>query len=55
METWVPDFIAWLEALPPVGIYAVLLGVTILYGTLTVFVNLITDLAYAWFDPKIRY
>ncbi|MZR13603.1 oligopeptide ABC transporter permease OppB [Maritimibacter sp. DP07] len=35
--------------------YAVLLGVTILYGTLTVVVNLITDLAYAWFDPKIRY
>ena len=35
--------------------YAVLLGVTILYGALTIFVNLITDLAYAWFDPKIRY
>lgn len=35
--------------------YAVLLGVTILYGTLTVMVNLLTDLAYAWFDPKIRY
>jgi oligopeptide transport system permease protein len=35
--------------------YAVLLGVTILYGALTVTVNLITDLAYAWFDPKIRY
>ena len=35
--------------------YSVLLGVTILYGTLTVIVNLITDLSYAWFDPKIRY
>jgi oligopeptide transport system permease protein len=35
--------------------YAVLLGVTILYGALTVIVNLATDLAYAWFDPKIRY
>ena len=35
--------------------YSVLLGVTILYGGLTVLVNLITDLAYAWFDPKIRY
>jgi len=35
--------------------YAVLLGVTILYGVLTVLVNLITDLVYAWFDPKIRY
>lgn len=35
--------------------YAVLLGVTILYGILTIIVNLLTDLAYAWFDPKIRY
>ena len=35
--------------------YSVLLGVTILYGALTVAVNLLTDLAYAWFDPKIRY
>lgn len=35
--------------------YAVLLGVTILYGVLTVLINLLTDLAYAWFDPKIRY
>ncbi|TDL79650.1 ABC transporter permease subunit [Palleronia sediminis] len=35
--------------------YAVLLGVTILYGTLTVLVNLATDLAYAWLDPRIRY
>lgn len=35
--------------------YAVLLGVTILYGVLTVLVNLATDLAYAWLDPKIRY
>jgi len=35
--------------------YSVLLGVTILYGGLTILVNLMTDLAYAWFDPKIRY
>ena len=35
--------------------YSVLLGVTILYGVLTITVNLLTDLAYAWFDPKIRY
>lgn len=35
--------------------YAVLLGVTVLYGTLTILVNLITDLLYAWLDPKIRY
>ncbi|MCL4161042.1 UNVERIFIED_CONTAM: hypothetical protein GTU68_062208 [Idotea baltica] len=35
--------------------YAVLLGVTILYGALTVGVNLVIDLGYAWLDPKIRY
>ncbi len=35
--------------------YAILLGVTILYGALTVAVSLIIDLAYAWLDPKIRY
>lgn len=35
--------------------YAVLLGTTILYGALTIFFNLVTDLLYAWFDPKIRY
>lgn len=35
--------------------YSVILGVTILYGALTVIVNLVTDLAYAWFDPKIRF
>lgn len=35
--------------------YAILLGITILYGALTVVVNLLTDLAYAWLDPKIRY
>lgn len=35
--------------------YAVLLGTTILYGALTIIFNLITDLVYAWLDPKIRY
>jgi len=35
--------------------YAVLLGTTILYGALTIFFNLVTDLLYAWLDPKIRY
>ncbi|MDX1780575.1 MAG: oligopeptide ABC transporter permease OppB [Thalassovita sp.] len=35
--------------------YAVLLGTTILYGALTILFNLITDLLYAWLDPKIRY
>ena len=35
--------------------YAVMLGVTILYGVLTILFNLIVDVAYAWLDPKIRY
>lgn len=35
--------------------YSVLLGITILYGGLTILFNLITDLLYAWLDPRIRY
>ena len=35
--------------------YAILLGITILYGFLTVVVSLISDLAYVWLDPQIRY
>ncbi|MEI4485791.1 oligopeptide ABC transporter permease OppB [Frigidibacter sp. MR17.14] len=35
--------------------YSVMLGLTILYGALTIVFNLITDIAYAWLDPKIRY
>ena len=35
--------------------YAVMLGLTILYGGLTIIFNLIVDIMYAWLDPKIRY
>ena len=35
--------------------YSVMLGLTILYGGLTITFNLITDVLYAWLDPKIRY
>lgn len=35
--------------------YSVMLGVTILYGALTITFNLVTDVLYAWLDPKIRY
>lgn len=35
--------------------YSVMLGVTILYGALTILFNLVADLLYAWLDPKIRY
>ncbi|MEZ5778738.1 MAG: oligopeptide ABC transporter permease OppB [Paracoccaceae bacterium] len=35
--------------------YAVMLGVTILVGGLTILFNLVVDVLYAWIDPKIRY
>lgn len=35
--------------------YAVMMGVTILLGTLTILFNLVVDIVYAWIDPKIRY
>ncbi len=35
--------------------YSVMLGLTILYGSLTIIFNLVIDVVYAWLDPKIRY
>jgi oligopeptide transport system permease protein len=35
--------------------YAIIMGVTILYGAIVVALNLVVDLLYAWIDPKIRY
>jgi len=35
--------------------YAVMLGITILLGTLTILFNLVVDIIYGWIDPKIRY
>ncbi|MDB6179827.1 oligopeptide ABC transporter permease OppB [Paracoccus fistulariae] len=35
--------------------YAVMMGITILVGTLTILFNLAVDILYAWIDPKIRY
>ncbi|TNE65343.1 MAG: oligopeptide ABC transporter permease OppB [Rhodobacteraceae bacterium] len=35
--------------------YAVMMGVTILVGALTILFNLIVDIVYGWIDPKIRY
>jgi oligopeptide transport system permease protein len=35
--------------------YAVMMGVTILVGALTILFNLFVDVLYAWIDPKIRY
>lgn len=35
--------------------YAVMMGITILIGALTIFFSLLVDVIYAWIDPKIRY
>ena len=35
--------------------YSVIMGITILVGTLTILFNLVVDIFYAWIDPKIRY
>jgi len=35
--------------------YAVMMGVTLLVGFLTILFNLIVDFLYDWIDPKIRY
>jgi oligopeptide transport system permease protein len=35
--------------------YAVMMGVTLLVGALTILFNLLVDVLYAWVDPKIRY
>lgn len=35
--------------------YSVIMGITILVGTLTIVFNLVVDVLYAWIDPKIRY
>ncbi|KEO52784.1 oligopeptide ABC transporter permease OppB [Thioclava pacifica] len=35
--------------------YAVMMGITILLGTLTILFNLVVDIIYGWIDPKIRY
>lgn len=34
--------------------YTVILGITIFYSTLLVFLNFLVDIAYAWLDPRIK-
>lgn len=34
--------------------YTLVVGITILYGGLIVFFNLLADLCYAWIDPRVR-
>ena len=34
--------------------YSVMMGITILVGTLTIAFNMLVDILYAWIDPKVR-
>ena len=34
--------------------YTLVLGITILYGTLIILFNLLADLCYAWIDTRVR-
>lgn len=34
--------------------YTLVVGVTVLYGVLIIVFNLLTDLCYAWIDPRVR-
>ena len=34
--------------------YAVMMGLTILLGSMTIMFNMVVDILYAWIDPKIR-
>jgi ABC-type dipeptide/oligopeptide/nickel transport system permease component len=35
--------------------YQIITGVTLIYGIILVFANLLVDLTYAWLDPRIRF
>ncbi|HUK03084.1 MAG TPA: ABC transporter permease subunit [Steroidobacteraceae bacterium] len=35
--------------------YSLVMGMVIVYGTLTLGCNLLADLAYGWLDPRVRY
>ena len=35
--------------------YTLVMGMIILYGALTLFLNLAADLAYGWLDPRVRH
>jgi oligopeptide transport system permease protein len=34
--------------------YTLVMGITVLYGTLIIVFNLLADLCYAWIDPRVR-
>ncbi len=35
--------------------YTLVMGMILLYGALTLFLNLLADLAYGWLDPRVRH
>jgi peptide/nickel transport system permease protein len=35
--------------------YQVVQSATLVIATIVIFVNLIVDISYGWFDPRIRY
>jgi ABC-type dipeptide/oligopeptide/nickel transport system permease component len=35
--------------------YQIITGVTLIYGIILVFANLLVDITYAWLDPRIRF
>jgi oligopeptide transport system permease protein len=35
--------------------YTLVMGMIVVYGTLTLLCNLLADLLYAWLDPRVRY
>jgi peptide/nickel transport system permease protein len=44
----------WLDAINQRD-YPLVLGIGVFISVIFVLVNLLTDLSYAWFDPRIRY
>ena len=35
--------------------YALVMGMIVIYGIVTLLCNLIADLIYGWLDPRVRY
>jgi oligopeptide transport system permease protein len=35
--------------------YTLVLGMVVVYSSLTIFMGLIVDLLYAWLDPRVRF
>jgi oligopeptide transport system permease protein len=34
--------------------YNIVMGVTLVYGTLLMVLNVVVDIAYAWLDPRVK-